>query len=292
MSDSQPLEIFRPGTRVAMSGSVVAFTESDLAACATAHDPAKHEAPIVIGHPTHDAPAYGWVKRLEFREGALFAHPHQVESSFAEAVNAGRRKTISPAFYPKKSRVNPNPGALYLRHIGTLGAMPPSVKGMRDAAFAENDLEFLSFGDFTAWDDALNRKDAELRRERATRRLDELVKGGKVLPRERERVLAFAETMGGGDSNTLEFSENGAVRRMNAADFLFDLLESRPPLVHFGEIAVPRDPTAQNGTPAGVKIPKGWGADADGMETLSRIRDHMRENRCDYATAMLSVCGE
>jgi hypothetical protein len=291
MSDLQPLEIFRPGTHVSMSGNVIAFSDADLAACAAAYDPAKHEAPIVIGHPVHDAPAYGWVKRLEFREGALFALPHQVEPSFAEAVNAGRYKKISPAFYAKGSRTSPAPDSLYLRHIGTLGAMPPAVKGMRDAAFVENDLDFLSFGDFSVLEDALRQKDAELRRERATYRLNELLKTGKALPRERERIFAFVEAMGGNDSATLEFSEGGAVQKMTVVDFLFDLLEKRPPLVCFGEIAAPRDLTAQNGTPAGVKIPKGWGADGDGMETLSRIQDHMRENRCDYTTAMLAVCG-
>ena len=71
MKTNKPIQIFKPGTHTAMSGAVLAFSESDLAACAAAYDPAKHEAPLVVGHPKHDAPAYGWVKQLAFADGAL-----------------------------------------------------------------------------------------------------------------------------------------------------------------------------------------------------------------------------
>jgi hypothetical protein len=49
-----------------MSGQALAFSESDLQATVAAYDPAKHEAPLVVGHPTHDMPAYGWVQRFIF----------------------------------------------------------------------------------------------------------------------------------------------------------------------------------------------------------------------------------
>ncbi len=63
----QRIEIFRPGTHTAMSGETIGFTEAQLRASAAAYDPAKHEAPIVVGHPRHDGPAYGWVKSLAIR---------------------------------------------------------------------------------------------------------------------------------------------------------------------------------------------------------------------------------
>lgn len=62
MNTTKHLHIFKPGRQTAMSGVTLDFSESDLEASARAYDPAKHEAPIVIGHPKHDAPAYGWVK--------------------------------------------------------------------------------------------------------------------------------------------------------------------------------------------------------------------------------------
>ncbi|WP_275100141.1 hypothetical protein [Sedimenticola hydrogenitrophicus] len=75
----KPISIFRPGRHTAMSGAVLNFSEGDLAASANAYDPALHEAPLVVGHPTHDAPAYGWVSKLQYREGELEAEPHQVD---------------------------------------------------------------------------------------------------------------------------------------------------------------------------------------------------------------------
>jgi hypothetical protein len=69
MNTTPRLHIFKPGTQTDMNGRVIQFNESDLAASAQAYDPKVHEAPIVIGHPKHDAPAYGWVKSLEFGTG-------------------------------------------------------------------------------------------------------------------------------------------------------------------------------------------------------------------------------
>jgi hypothetical protein len=51
-------------THTAMCGTSFNFTESDLTATVAAYNPSLHEAPMVIGHPQHDAPAAGWVKSL------------------------------------------------------------------------------------------------------------------------------------------------------------------------------------------------------------------------------------
>ena len=150
---SNPLDIFRPGRHTASSGAVLAFTEADLAATAAGYDPAIHEAPMVVGHPKDNGPAYGWVKSLTFTEGHLNADPHQVDPAFAELVAAGRFKKISASFYTPDAPANPVPGIYYLRHVGFLGAQPPAIKGLRDAAFADGQEGVLEFGDF---DDQLN----------------------------------------------------------------------------------------------------------------------------------------
>ncbi|RMH22225.1 MAG: peptidase, partial [Gammaproteobacteria bacterium] len=108
----KPIAIFRPGRHVAMSGQALSFSEADLAATAEAYDPALHEAPLVVGHPRHDAPAYGWVKRLSFSEGdegGLKAEPAQVDPAFAEMVRKGRFKKVSASFYPPAHPANPKP---------------------------------------------------------------------------------------------------------------------------------------------------------------------------------------
>ncbi|MBW7567077.1 peptidase [Chromobacterium subtsugae] len=153
MNATQPLHIFKSGRQTAMSGDVLDFSESDLAACARAYDPALHEAPIVIGHPKHDAPAYGWVKSLAASGIDLLADPHQVDPAFAELVATGRHKKISASFYRPDSPNNPVPGVYYLRHVGFLGAQPPAVKGLRPVEFGEADDDVVEFGD---WGDVQN----------------------------------------------------------------------------------------------------------------------------------------
>lgn len=146
------LQVFRPGRHTAMSGQTLAFGEADLAATAAAYDPAKHEAPIVVGHPRHDGPAYGWIKGLRVADGSLEAEHQQVDPAFAELVAAGRYKKISASFYAPDSPSNPVPGVYYLRHIGFLGAQPPAVKGLRTPSFSEGEPGVVEFGD--AWDEA------------------------------------------------------------------------------------------------------------------------------------------
>ncbi|WP_217994839.1 hypothetical protein [Methylogaea oryzae] len=73
-------------------------------ATARAYDPATHEAPIVVGHPAMDAPAYGWVSAVAYADGALSATPDQVDPAFAELVAAGRYKKISASFYAPMRR--------------------------------------------------------------------------------------------------------------------------------------------------------------------------------------------
>ncbi len=142
------LHIFRPGKHVAMGGQTLSFSEADLAATVAAYDPAKHEAPLVVGHPQHDLPAYGWVQSLAFADGGLDAVPAQVNADFAEMVANGAFKKISASFYTPDAPQNPVPGCYYLRHVGFLGAQPPAIKGLRQAQFAEAEEGVVAFGEY------------------------------------------------------------------------------------------------------------------------------------------------
>jgi hypothetical protein len=140
----QRFEIFKPGSHTSAGGAALTFSEADLAATVAAYDPAKHEAPIVVGHPKDNHPAYGWVGKLEFADGALQVDPKEVDPAFAEMVQAGRFKKRSASFYAPDAKANPVPGVYYLRHVGFLGAQPPAVKGLRDVAFSD-DGEVVEF---------------------------------------------------------------------------------------------------------------------------------------------------
>jgi len=54
-------------------------------------------------------------------------------------VDAGRYKFRSASFYEPNDPSNPTPGSWHLKHVGWLGAQPPSVKGL-GAAFSEGDI--------------------------------------------------------------------------------------------------------------------------------------------------------
>ena len=138
------LHLLRPGSFRDANGQDVTFSGADLAAIAAGYDPAVSEAPIVIGHPAHDAPAYGWIKSLKADGDGLYATPHQVAPQFADDVAEGRYKKISVALYGPDHPNNPNPGAWSLRHVGFLGAQPPAVKGLQPVQFAEDDVPDLT----------------------------------------------------------------------------------------------------------------------------------------------------
>lgn len=146
------IEIFKAGQHTAMNGITMTFSEADLKASALAYDPAIHEAPIVVGHPKADAPAYGWVKALSYAD-SLQADPHQVDVAFAELVDKGRFKKVSASFYTPDAPSNPVPGVYYLRHVGFLGAQPPAVKGLKQAEFADSESGIIEFSE---WDDVTN----------------------------------------------------------------------------------------------------------------------------------------
>lgn len=132
------IEVFRPGTFTPMQGEPITYSAADLRAVADAYDAATAPAPIVIGHPEIDAPAFGWVEGFDYdsRAERLVANLHQIEPAFAGLVKAGRFKKVSLAFFGPGQPHNPVPGTWYPKHVGFLGAAAPAVSGLRNASFA------------------------------------------------------------------------------------------------------------------------------------------------------------
>jgi len=73
LSDMKTIPIFRPGRHVSSGGAELEFTEADLEKSIAAYDPELHEAPIVVGHPKDNRPAYGWVSSISFAAGEVVA---------------------------------------------------------------------------------------------------------------------------------------------------------------------------------------------------------------------------
>lgn len=126
-------QIFSAGTFTSMSGKTLNFSESDIATMAASYSAATRPANLVIGHPSNDLPAYGTVKKLFDKGGRLYAIA-DVGNTLIDLVTAGFYRKVSASFMPIARA-----GNWYLRHVGFLGAMPPSVKGMDSLKFSESD---------------------------------------------------------------------------------------------------------------------------------------------------------
>jgi hypothetical protein len=124
--EGQWIDVFRAGDY----GDKGSYTPADLDLMVANYNPAQHEAPVVIGHPEHDAPAFGWVAALRRAGDTLQAKLRQVAPQFEALVGQGQFKKRSVAFYRTAS-------GLALRHLGFLGAMPPEVKGLRELQLCE-----------------------------------------------------------------------------------------------------------------------------------------------------------
>ena len=129
------MHIFRAGCYVAMSGQRVCLTANDIAGCALTYDPARHRAPLVIGHPQDNAPARGWVDRLAAQDGQLYAFA-QASDELRKLVRAGHYGKVSASFWPPDHPENPSHGVWSLRHVGFLGAAVPAVLGLEPVSLS------------------------------------------------------------------------------------------------------------------------------------------------------------
>lgn len=133
------LHIFKAGLHTSGNGITRAYTRDELAAMAAAYDPARFAAPLVVGHPQDNAPAYGWVARLVAEGDDLFAEVDAIDPLLVDAIRVGMYRKISASLYLPDSPANPVPGGLYLRHVGLLGGAAPAVKGLAPVTLAEGD---------------------------------------------------------------------------------------------------------------------------------------------------------
>lgn len=221
------IEIMSVGVHHAENGKVYTVSPQMLKEIHESYDAEIYEAPLVIGHPKSDLPAFGWVKSLELEGEILFANIDETRAEIEQSVRDGLYRNISAAFYPPEASGNPTPEKWHLRHIGLLGAQPPAVKGLAKVEFAEGD-EFESFS--TENSGEVSRLESELLAERNARLelekrlaaltasdarksaeefVDEvLIKTGKVLPRNRENAVLLVLLLGSVDEERVEFSES------------------------------------------------------------------------------------
>lgn len=139
MTQLPEIKIFRAGVHTDASGEERRYTADDVRRIAEAYNnqAGQHLAPAVKGHPENDQPAYGWVEKLRYAGGELFATFKDVGSAFAEELRSGRYKFRSIALYPSG----------LLKHVGFLGAVPPAVKGLGEIPQFADGVRYVYFAD-------------------------------------------------------------------------------------------------------------------------------------------------
>jgi len=124
------VDAFKVGKHTDSAGNTREWTPEDLQKIATTYNETKdRKAPVVLGHPTSDAPAYGWVDSVRVVGDKLQAKLTELNDGFVEALKAGAYKMRSISLYPNMN----------VRHLGFLGAMQPAVAGLAPFKFEEND---------------------------------------------------------------------------------------------------------------------------------------------------------
>jgi len=166
------IEIFKTGKHTDSAGKEKEWTEEDLDRIVAKYDPSISEAPIVIGHPKDNAPAFGWVEDLKREGKILYAKLKDLVPEFVDMVRRGLFKKRSISLHPD----------LTIRHIGFLGAMPPVIKGLEDISFVEREEITINFSDIEGFKNSQegetemsNSKSKNLERE-LQRRINEVLR--------------------------------------------------------------------------------------------------------------------
>src|SRR5574338_371952 len=126
----KPFEIFRTGTWTSDKGVTKNYSEEDLDKIVANYN-SEDPAPIVIGHPENNSPAFGWIDSIKRVADRLIAVPKQLNDKFVDLVKNGSFKKRSISITPD----------FKLNHVGFLGAAAPAVSGLKEIQFnAEEEL--------------------------------------------------------------------------------------------------------------------------------------------------------
>ena len=91
--------VLKDAHTVEILGKNQTITAESLAQIAGNYDPENHPAPVVIGHPETDAPAFGWVDQLYVEGDVLKATIKDAAPEFVDMVKAGRYKRVSISLF-------------------------------------------------------------------------------------------------------------------------------------------------------------------------------------------------
>lgn len=320
--------VFKVGTHTDKNGLEKDWTPEELKEAAGKYNPETDEVPVVIGHPALNAPAYGWVKKLESDGTHLFADL-ELTDEFAGLVEQG---------YFKKRSISINDD-LTVNHIGFLGAKKPAVKGLKDIQFSENKssrvIEFmqnLSGGnemelnemekklreqerENLAKDKTLVEKDraiSEFSEKNKTVEAENKALKEKLQKIEREKKRAefsafckdvesltgdqcaaaidFMEILD--ERGTYKFAEGG---EKSAVEKFQEFLKRLPKAAEFSEVATREAAHSAAGNTSGAKkkqefsAPAGTNVDAAALAHFKRAKEYAAKNNVNFELAVMET---
>ena len=318
------IEIFKTGQHTSEDGSSWSFPADVVQQFVGNYDPAVFAAPLVVGHPTLDAPSYGQAAKLALSGDIVVMEPAHVEPQFAALVNEKRFPNVSVSLFPPTHPANPKKGEWYLRHVGFLGAAAPAIPGLKPASFSgdANGIVTIQFAasaaqpnqqeevnvtdkddknktvDFAAQQAELDKKAANIAarekaladKEASTRSAEvanfaaALVDKGQLLPREKAGIEALLNTLN--EEQTVSFAAPEGTVEKPAQQLMREFLSSLPARVNYSEHSAANDNTPAT---ASFAAPTGYGVSAERAELHNKIVAYQKQHNVDYATAAAAV---
>lgn len=195
------IEVFRTGKHTDSKGRIREWTTGDLDEIVKKYDAKYHEAPLVVGHPKDNSPAFGWVEGVKREGSKLFVKLKQVMPEFAQAVKEGRYKKRSVSIHPEYG----------LRHIGFLGGQAPALKGLADISFSDNDNSIvMEFEETQKFSDI---KDEGYSMPKTVEELE------KELKQKEQQIAKFSEQVKEKEQKITELVKQVAEQKQSSANF-------------------------------------------------------------------------
>ena len=280
----EPIHFFRAGNHTSTNGVETNFSDQMLSAIAANYDRSLHEAPIVVGHPKGNAPAYGWVDKIITKPGGLYAVPREVNGDFADLVKSGAYKKVSGAFYAPDSKNHPKAGTYYLRHIGFLGAQPPALKGL-DSIELSDESYALEFEEQTVdlREERLNAADREMGRKRNAAAVRFFNERGLLPIGEVEETIQFLDSLSNATLLNFADGEDGKSRNEGQAEWFLKFLERQPRPVVMGELVKPEGDEPPDFE---LRLPPGRQASGGEMELVRRAKEYAHDKKVSFEEAV------
>lgn len=239
------VNIFKSGTHTDSSGRTRTWTSEDLDKIASSYKERTEDAPVVFGHPKDNDPAQGWIKGVRRSGDFLQAQFTQVSDKAKKGLDNGDYKYGSLSLTPKLrirhfgllGAVPPavkGLGRVEFQDDGGLTvdinfSEPDNPESEEDDMTKELEAKVASLekqiadertarekaeaGLETMQEDA-KKRDAEQKKATNEASVNKLIDDGKLLPADKQKVLAFCEDLEDGEE--ISFSEGEGKKSLSS----------------------------------------------------------------------------